>query len=82
MSVSRKHVCITCGRVFPAGQGIVVRLGDSVLEFHSSKCFSKFAKSLLERIPYEEIKGYINKLREEYEEINEQRRKLKAKRII
>lgn len=82
MNVENKHRCITCGRVFPAGQGIIIRLGDSVLEFHSSRCFSKFAKNLLERIPYDEIKGYIKKLREEYDEMNEQKRKLKAKKIV
>lgn len=82
MSAERRHICITCGRVFPEGQGIVIRLGNDLLEFHSSRCLAKFAKSLLERVPYEEIKGYIKKLREEYQELNEQKKKLRAKKII
>lgn len=82
MCAGHKHRCITCNRIFPSGQGIIIKIGDETLEFHSSKCFAKFTKSLLERIPYNEIKGYIKKLREEFEEINEQKKKLKAKKII
>ncbi|MEM0001448.1 MAG: hypothetical protein QXS24_05385 [Desulfurococcaceae archaeon] len=82
MSAERRHRCITCGRLFPSGQGIVIRIGNDVLEFHSSRCFAKFAKSLLERIPYDEIKGYVRRIREEYEELLEQKRKIRAKKII
>ncbi|MEM1714078.1 MAG: hypothetical protein QXW36_06055, partial [Desulfurococcaceae archaeon] len=77
MSAERRHRCITCGRLFPSGQGIVIRIGNDVLEFHSSRCFAKFAKSLLERIPYDEIKGYVRRIREEYEELLEQKRKIR-----
>jgi len=67
--------------VFPQGQGVVIRLGDEVLEFHSSRCFSKFAKTLLERIPFDSIKGYVKKVRSEYEELVTEKQKLRAKRI-
>jgi ribosomal protein L24E len=82
VSVERKHYCVTCGRPFPSGQGIIIKIGNEVLEFHSSRCFAKFAKSLIERIPHDEIKGYVRKVREEYEELLEQKRKTRAKRII
>jgi ribosomal protein L24E len=81
MSVERRHKCIVCGRPFPEGQGIVLRISGEVLEFHSSKCFSKFARDLLTRLPEEEVKGYIKKLREEYIELLEQKQKLRSKRI-
>lgn len=80
MSV-KKHRCITCGRVFPEGQGVIIKVGDMQLEFHSSRCFSKFAKSLLEKIPPDEIKGYVKRAVEEYEELLEQKMKLRAKKI-
>lgn len=81
MSVRRKHVCITCGRPFPEGQGIILNIGGEILEFHSSKCFAKFAKELFERMPPEEIRGYVRKVREEFQELLEQKKKLKAKKI-
>lgn len=79
---SRRHKCIVCGRVFPEGQGIILKLENEILEFHSSRCFSKFAKALLERLPFEEIKGYVKKVYEEYEELLAEKRKLKTKKIV
>lgn len=79
---SRKYRCIVCGRPFPRGQGIVLNFADEVLEFHSSRCFAKFARCLLERLPYDEIKGYVKKLREEYNELINERQKLKVKKIV
>lgn len=78
---SGKYKCIVCGRVFPRGQGIILKLGDEVLEFHSSRCFSKFTKTLLERIPFDEIKGYVKKVREECEELVSEKQKLRVKKI-
>lgn len=60
---------------------MIVRVGDVQLEFHSSRCFSKFAKALIEKIPPDEIKGYVKRVVEEYEELLEQKRRLKAKKI-
>jgi len=34
MSVESKHKCLTCGRVFPEGQGIVIKIAGETLEFH------------------------------------------------
>lgn len=76
-----RHKCIVCGRVFPRGQGLVIKLGEEILEFHSSRCFSKFARSLLERIPSSEIRGYIKRIREEYEEYIQQKQKHRLKKI-
>jgi len=80
--VNERHKCVVCGRVFPEGQGIVLKLGPEVLEFHSSKCFAKFSKKLLERIPYDEIKGYVKRLREEYEELVAEKQRSRVKKIV
>ncbi len=68
MSVNKKYCCIVCGRKFPHGQGIIITYGSLVLTFHSNRCASKFFKTLLERIPPEEIEKYIKRLVKEYEE--------------
>ncbi|MEM3926001.1 MAG: hypothetical protein QXU13_00195 [Desulfurococcaceae archaeon] len=73
--------CIVCGRNFPEGQGIVLKIAEISLEFHSSRCFSKFAKNLFERVPPDDIKDYLKRLIEEYNELLEQRKKAKAKKI-
>jgi len=76
-----KHKCVVCGRVFPSGQGIIINIEDLTLEFHSNRCFSKFTRELLRKIPPHEIKGYAKRLLEEYSELLLQRVKLKSKKI-
>ena len=79
--MKRKYKCIICGRVFPEGQGIVIKYGDLELYFHSNRCASKFLCQLLERIPPDEIKGYIKRLVEENLEQLERVAKVKSKKI-
>ncbi|MCC6010841.1 MAG: hypothetical protein LM556_00370 [Desulfurococcaceae archaeon] len=76
-----QYKCAVCGRVFPRGQGIIIAIEDLVLEFHSNRCFAKFARELLKRMPQGDVKGYAKRLLEEYEEILSQRAKLRSKRI-
>jgi len=76
-----RHKCVVCGRVFPRGHGVVIGIEDLVLEFHSNRCFAKFARELLKRMPQGDVKGYARRLLEEYEEILSQKAKLKSKRI-
>ncbi len=80
-STSARHKCVVCGRPFPEGQGIVIRYGDLELEFHSSRCASKFFRSLLERVEPRILQPYIKRLVEEYAELLEARAKKKAKSI-
>ncbi len=79
--MTRKYQCIICGRKFPEGQGITIEYGDIVLTFHSNRCASKFLRLLLERIPPEEIKGYVKRLREELLEGLKAKTLAKTKRI-
>ncbi|MGC9012317.1 hypothetical protein [Thermogladius sp.] len=70
-----------CGRPFPEGQGIVVQYGDLRLEFHSSKCASKFFRSLLERVEPRVLSPYIKRLIEEYNEVVESKARKRMKVI-
>ncbi len=77
----RIYECIICGRKFPEGQGIIIDYDGVLLAFHSSRCAAKFLKQLLERVPPEELKGYIKRLVEEDLEAVRARRKLREKKI-
>ncbi len=48
--MNREFKCITCGRRFPEGQGVMISRGSLTLTFHSSRCAYKFFKLLLERV--------------------------------
>lgn len=76
-----KNKCIVCGRVFPGGQGVVLRSGEVILSFHSSKCASKFLKILLEKLPPDEVKPYLTKIVDELEEVLKAKARAKAKKI-
>jgi len=39
--------CSVCGKVFPEGQGIVIRFGDEDLVFHKRTCAVKFLRELI-----------------------------------
>lgn len=79
--MKNKYKCIACGRIFPKGQGIVIKYSKYTLAFHSSRCASKFLKLLLERVPEETLNRYIGKIIEELEERLELLRKARAKQI-
>jgi predicted nucleic acid-binding Zn-ribbon protein len=71
-----KHKCIVCGRIFYDGQGYILSRGGMQLEFHSSKCLTKF----FTRVFYDSsdiscLNETIKKLLKEYEELNEKRQK-------
>jgi len=76
-----KYTCIVCGRVFPEGQGIVLKHGDLLLTFHSSRCVSRFLKRLLDNTPYEEIGRFVKNVYEEFIEEAKKRRESRVKKI-
>ncbi len=72
--MTEKYTCITCGRKFPKGQGVVIELGKTVLTFHSTRCATKFFKLLIERV---ENKDIIERTaRQLIRELSEQRKKI------
>ena len=58
-----------------------MQYGDLRLEFHSSKCASKFFKSLLERVEPRVLSPYIKRLIEEYNEVVESKARKRMKVI-
>ncbi|WP_440060138.1 hypothetical protein ACSU1N_03035 [Thermogladius sp. 4427co] len=72
---------MVCGRVFPDGQGLVIKYGGVTLEFHSNKCASKFFRSLLERVDPDVLTPYIKRVVEEYKELYEAKAKKSIKSI-
>ncbi len=79
--VKNKYKCIVCGRVFPEGQGIVIKYGNLILSFHSSRCAAKFLKRLLENTPYEDIGRYVKDVYEEFIEQLKKIEEIKSKKI-
>ncbi|RLG81618.1 MAG: hypothetical protein DRO13_00720 [Thermoprotei archaeon] len=76
-----KYRCIVCGRVFPQGQGIIIKYQDMLLSFHSSKCASKFLRILLETTPYSDLGKHIKRIHEDLVEQLKMLDKKRAKKI-
>ncbi len=79
MSVKLK--CVTCGRPFPRGQGVVLSKGGLTLTFHSSRCAYRFFKLLLDRIDERCFVDVAKGLASELERVLEERRARVQKRI-
>jgi len=73
-------VCAVCGRKFPEGQGIVIKIENREIAFHSSKCAAKFYKMLVDRGSKEVISESL-KLARELENVLDKRRESKSKKI-
>ncbi len=69
-----------CGRVFPEGQGIVIKIGDREITFHSSRCAAKFYRMLVDRGSKEVVSESL-KLAKELERLLEERKEAASKRI-
>ncbi|MET1102271.1 MAG: hypothetical protein ABWW69_07345 [Pyrodictiaceae archaeon] len=74
MPERHRYVCIVCGRVFPEGQGIIIKRAGIELAFHSKTCLTKFFKRFVEVVDESEFKRVVREVRREFEEA------LKAKR--
>ncbi|MEM2007027.1 MAG: hypothetical protein QW154_05270 [Sulfolobales archaeon] len=73
-------MCAVCGRKFPEGQGIVIKIEDREIAFHSSKCAAKFYRMLVDRGSKEVISESL-KLARELENVLDKRRESKSKKI-
>jgi ribosomal protein L24E len=79
--VKGKYRCVVCGRVFPEGQGIILRVDDDVIPLHSSKCATKFLRSVVERLEPSIVRGVIKDVKKEFHELLEKRLKESSKKI-
>ncbi|HIQ23445.1 MAG TPA: hypothetical protein EYH50_00130 [Pyrodictium delaneyi] len=72
----KRYTCVVCGRVFPQGQGIVLKRAGVELAFHSKVCLSKFFKLFIERIDEGQFRKAAREAMKEFEELR------KAKQIV
>jgi hypothetical protein len=79
--VKGKYRCVVCGRVFPEGQGIILRVDDDVIPLHSSKCATKFLRGVVERLEPSVARGIIKDVKKEFHELLEKRLKESSKKI-
>ncbi len=64
----KKYVCVVCGKKFPEGQGIVIKVRDITLAFHKKTCFVRFFKSFIDVVDPGCFDKYAKKILAEYEE--------------
>lgn len=79
--MEEKYACLTCGRTFHNGQGIILTIADRKLYFHSKACAYKFFREVLENAEKDCISSSIRQVYRKYEELDE-KRKEKAKKKI
>ena len=76
-----KLECIVCGRKYPYGQGVTLRLANQNLTFHSKTCALKFLRSLLEKIPEDALKPALKETMNEYKKLLEERKRITQKKL-
>jgi len=79
--IKNKYQCIVCGRVFPEGQGVILRVDDDIIPLHSSKCAMKFLRNVIERLEPSIVRGVIKDVKREFHELLEKRLKESSKKI-
>ncbi len=75
----RYYECLTCGRKFPHGQGVIIEKAGFILHFHSTRCAYKFLKLVIERADNGCIASSIKEVKDEFESL---RREKKVEKVI
>jgi large subunit ribosomal protein L24e len=75
---AKKYTCIVCGRVFPEGQGIVIRRAGVELAFHSKACLAKFFRLFVEKLDEREFKRAAVETVREFEQLRKMKQKAKV----
>lgn len=75
---AKKYTCVVCGRVFPEGQGIIIRRAGIELAFHSKACLAKFFRIFVERIDEREFRRAAVEVLREFEELRKAKQKAKT----
>jgi len=68
--------CSVCGKVFPEGQGIVIRFRDRDLFFHKRTCAVKFLRELIPLLQ-QDCNSSVERVLESFSKAIEERRKEK-----
>ncbi|BCU68354.1 hypothetical protein HS7_17910 [Sulfolobales archaeon HS-7] len=66
--MTSKMRCMTCGRFFPEGQGVSLKIGDDSLLFHSNSCAFKFVREVLLEVDRECITGPLEDTKKRFNE--------------
>ncbi|ABM80822.1 hypothetical protein [Hyperthermus butylicus] len=69
----KKYTCVVCGRVFPEGQGIIIRRANVELTFHSKSCLARFFRLFVERLDEREFRRAAMDVVKEFEELRKAR---------
>ena len=68
--------CSVCGKVFPEGQGIVMRFRDRDLFFHKRTCAVKFLRELIPLLQ-QDCSSSVERVLKSFSKAIEERRKEK-----
>jgi len=79
--VTRKLVCIVCGRKFPQGQGVVISIEGKEYTFHSKSCAIKFLRRVIDEAQELGIKRIMDSVEKEFIEELKRREELRKKVI-
>jgi large subunit ribosomal protein L24e len=73
--------CIVCGRKFPRGQGVVLKVGGKEYPFHSKACALKFLRRVVEEVDQDMMKKVFDTVESEFREELRLRAEKTAKKI-
>ncbi len=76
-----KNRCNVCGKVFPEGQGITLRVDDEVITLHSKRCAVKFLKAFVDDLDPAVSKESVRRVKKNFEEILSKRSSITSKKI-
>jgi DNA-directed RNA polymerase subunit RPC12/RpoP len=79
--MEEKYVCLTCGKTFYSGQGIILTVADRKLYFHSKACAYKFLKEVILNVDKDCISSTVKDVYKKYEELAKKREENAKKKI-
>lgn len=76
--------CIVCGKPFPFGQGLTIVVDERLqLNFHSTRCASKFLRRLIEdNVADNNLRKLVNQTARTFQEELEKKISSSQKRIV
>ncbi|AWR97818.1 hypothetical protein DFR86_09855 [Acidianus sulfidivorans JP7] len=79
--MEEKYECLTCGKTFYKGQGIILTIADRKLYFHNKACAYKFFREVLENTDKDCISSSLRQVYRKYEELEKEREEKAKKKI-
>jgi len=79
--VRNRYNCVVCGKVFPEGQGILIKVDDLVVPLHSKRCAVKFLMKVIDELDPNKSKELLKRVKELFEEELKEGVKRRSKKI-